>query len=126
VRQSDKDRITVVGAGVTLYEALKAYDELAKEGIAIRVIDLFSVQPIDKETLAAAAKATNGLVVTVEDHYAHGGIGDAVLGALADQRVAVYKLAVRDIAHSGAPDELLDKFGISARHIVAKVKSLLK
>jgi transketolase len=126
LRQSDKDRVTVVGAGVTLYEALKAHDELAKEGITIRVIDLFSVQPIDKETLTAAAKATNGLVVTVEDHYAHGGIGDAVLSALADQRVAVHKLAVRDIARSGGPDELLDMFGISARHIVAKVKALLK
>ncbi len=126
VRQSGKDRVTVVGAGVTLYEALKAHEELAKEGIAIRVIDLFSVQPIDKETLTAAARVTNGLVVTVEDHYAHGGIGDAVLGALADQRVAVHKLAVRDIARSGGPDELLDKFGISARHIVAKVKSLLE
>jgi transketolase len=110
---------------VTLFEALAAHDQLAKDGIAARLIDLFSVQPIDRKTLVAAAKATNGLFVTVEDHYEHGGIGDAVLSALASERVAVHKLAVREIAHSGGPDELLDKFGISARHIVAKVKSVV-
>jgi transketolase len=125
IRQSGKDQVTIVAAGVTLFEALAAHDQLAKEGIAARVIDLFSVQPIDRTTLVAAAKATNGLFVTVEDHYEHGGIGDAVLSALASERVAVHKLAVREIAHSGGPDELLDKFGISARHIVAKVKSVV-
>jgi len=125
VRQSDKDQVTIVAAGVTLFEALAAHDQLSEDGIAARVIDLFSVQPIDRKTLVAAAKATNGLFVTVEDHYEHGGIGDAVLSALASERVAVHKLAVREIAHSGDPDELLDKFGISARHIVAKVKSVV-
>ena len=99
-------------------------EQLAAEGIAIRVIDLFSVQPIDKETLTNAARATNGLVVTVEDHYAHGGIGDAVLSALATEKVSVHKLAVRGIARSGPSAELLDRFGISARHIVEKVKEL--
>ena len=124
VRHSDDDQVTVVAAGVTLFEALSAHQQLAAEGIAIRVIDLFSVQPIDKDTLTTAARATNGLVITVEDHYAHGGIGDAVLSALATERASVHKLAVRGIARSGPSAKLLDRFGISARHIVAKVKEL--
>lgn len=125
VRQSPNDRVTVVAAGVTLFEALNAHETLAKDGINIRVIDLYSVQPIDKETLAASAKATGGLVITVEDHYPHGGIGDAVLSALSGDGVKVHKLAVTGIARSGQPEELLDMFGISARHIVANVKSVL-
>jgi transketolase len=124
VRQSGQDRATIVAAGVTLFEALKAHDELARQGIAVRVVDLFSVQPIDKETLAKCAKATGGVVVTVEDHYAHGGIGDAVMAALAPEPVQVHKLAVRAIPRSGGPEELLDRFGISARHIVEQIKSL--
>lgn len=126
VKQSDADQVTVVGAGVTLFEALKAYDELAKEGIAIRVIDLFSIRPVDKDTLVAAAKATNGKVVTVEDHYPVGGVGDAVLSALAEEgNVKVRKLAVREIARSGPSAVLLEKYGISASHVVAAVKELL-
>jgi transketolase len=125
VRQSDFDRVTVVAAGVTLFEALKAYEQLGQQGIAIRVIDLFSVRPIDAQTLQASARATNGLVVTVEDHYEHGGIGDAVLSALATEGVRVHKLAVRSIPRSGQPEELLDRFQISARHIADKVRSLV-
>ena len=113
VRQSDDDQVTVVGAGVTLFQALEAHGQLAAEGIHIRVIDLFSVQPIDSGTLISAARATGGRVVTVEDHYAHGGIGDAVLSALATEDAKVHKLAVRGIARSGQSDELLDRFGIS-------------
>ena len=124
LRQSGNDRIAIVAAGVTLYEALAAADALAEEGIAARVIDLFSVQPIDKAALAQAAEATGGNVITVEDHYAHGGIGDAVLAALAEQKARVRKLAVRSIARSGKPSELLDKFGISARHIAAAAKDM--
>ena len=123
LRKSDKDRALVVAAGVTVFEALAAYDSLQKEGIAVRVIDLFSVQPIDGAELAASAKAAGGVVITVEDHYAHGGLGDAVLGALAREPVKVTKLAVREIAHSGKPRELLDRFGISANHIVGAVKA---
>lgn len=126
LRQSDSDRLTIVAAGVTLFEALKACDQLKGEGINVRLVDLFSVQPIDREGLIAAAKATGGRVLTVEDHYAHGGIGDAVLAALADQRVSVEKLAVRKIPHSGTPEELLDKYGISAAHIVEAAKRLAK
>ena len=125
VRQSPDDKALVVGAGVTLFEALEAADSLAKEGIAVRVIDLFSIQPVDKALLVESAKAVGGKVVTVEDHFPHGGVGDAVLGALAEEPgVVVKKLAVTEIARSGTPEELLDKYGISARHVAAAVKSL--
>jgi transketolase len=124
LRQTDSDHAVVVGAGVTLYEALKAHDELQKEGIGIGVVDLFSVQPVDRDTLLDCCRSSRGRVITVEDHYAHGGIGDAVGAALAGESVAVHKLAVREIPRSGKPDELLDRFGISARAIAAKVRSL--
>jgi transketolase len=120
VRQSDHDVATVIGAGVTLFEALKAYDTLAGEGVAIRVIDLYSLQPIDANTLITAARET-GRLISVEDHYPSGGIGDAVARAIAPIGMTVQRLAVGRIPRSGKPDELLDTFGISARHIVAAV-----
>ncbi|MBI3697863.1 MAG: transketolase [Acidobacteria bacterium] len=126
LRQSGQDRVTLVAAGVTVFEALKAHERLAAEGIAVRVVDLYSVQPIDREALRQAARATGGRVMTVEDHYAHGGIGDAVLAALAEDRVEVHKLAVREIPRSGKPEELLDRFGISANAIVAKAKAVVE
>jgi transketolase len=122
LRRSDSDTATVVGAGVTLYEALKAHEQLQKEGINIRVIDLYSLQPIDANALIAAGRET-GRLITVEDHYPSGGIGDAVARAVAPAGLVVTRLAVREIPRSGQPDELLDKFGISARHIVAAVRS---
>ncbi len=124
LRESNDDRALVVAAGVTVFEALAAYDELKKTGIAIRVIDLFSMQPIDADTLVAAARAAKGNVVTVEDHYAHGGIGDAVAACMSTERFLVKKLAVREIPRSGKPKELLDRFGISARHIMDAVTAL--
>ena len=123
LRQSNADVATVVGAGVTVFEALKAHDQLAAEGIAIRVIDAYSVQPIDARTLLESATATKGVVITVEDHYAAGGIGDAVSEAIAAGGFAVRRLAVREVPRSGQPDELLDRYGISARHIVDAVRS---
>jgi transketolase len=122
LRRSDQDAATVIGAGVTLFEALKAHDTLAAEGVAIRVIDLYSLQPIDAETLIAAGRET-GRLITVEDHYASGGIGDAVARAVAPVGFAVTRLAVGAIPRSGKPEELLDAFGISARHIVAAVQA---
>ena len=122
LRQSDGDVATVATAGVTVFEALKAYDQLKKDGIAIRVVDVYSVQPIDATTLRDAARASNGVVITVEDHYAAGGIGDAVSEALAPAGVVVRRLAVREIPRSGQPDELMDRYGISARHIVDAVR----
>lgn len=125
LRRSGDDRALVVGAGVTVYEALKAYDELAKEGIHVRIIDLFSVQPVDREALVTAAHDCGGRVVTVEDHYAHGGIGDVVLAAICGTDVRIRKLAVREIPRSGKPAELLDRYGISARHIVEAVRAIV-
>jgi len=124
LRQSDADVVTVVGAGVTVFEALKAYDTLKAAGTSIRVIDAYSIQPIDRDGLVAAGRATNGRIVTVEDHYAHGGLGDAVSEAVWDQGFRVKRLAVREIPRSGTPDELLDRYGISARAIVAAVNEL--
>ncbi|HJT89731.1 MAG TPA: transketolase [Bryobacteraceae bacterium] len=125
LKRSEQDRALIVAAGVTVAEALGAYEQLASSGIPARVIDLFSVQPVDRQELIASARACGGIVVTVEDHYAHGGLGDAVLAALAQERVKVNKLAVTGIAHSGKPAELLNKFGISAGHIVQAVKQAL-
>jgi transaldolase len=125
LRKSDQDRALIIAGGITVFEALAAQDQLQKENIPVRVIDLFSVQPIDREELIASARATGGIVVTVEDHYEHGGLGDAVLSALAEERVEVHKLAVRQIAHSGKSAELIEKFGISSGHIVNAVKSAL-
>jgi transketolase len=122
LRQSDADVATVATAGVTVFEALKAYDELKKDGIAIRVIDVYSLQPVDSATLREAARATNGAVITVEDHYAAGGIGDAVSEAIAPAGMSVRRLAVREIPRSGQSDELMDRYGISARHIVEAVR----
>jgi len=125
LRQSDNDRALVVAAGITVFEALAAYDELAREGIAVRVVDLFSVQPADRGTLAASARAAGGRVITVEDHYAHGGIGDTVAAALAEERARVLKLAVGRVPRSGKPEELLERYGISARHITEAVRGLM-
>ena len=121
LRKSDRDIATVVAAGVTLHEALKAYDELKKEGIPVRVIDLYSVKPMDEATLREAANTT-GLIVTVEDHYPEGGIGEAVRSALTPLSVPVYSLAVRKEPRSGSPEELLDYEEISQKAIVSKVK----
>ena len=126
LRQSDKDVATVVAAGITLHEALKAHDLLAGDGIAIRVVDAYSVQPIDRDGLIAAGKASGGRLITVEDHYAQGGLGDAVSEAVWDQGFSVQRLAVREIPRSGGPEELLDRYGISASAIVAAVTSRLQ
>jgi transketolase len=125
---SNKDRATIVAAGITLHEALKAVDVLAHEDISVRVIDLYTVKPIDAETLADAARATGGRIVVVEDHWVEGGIGDAVLAALAEKgfRDLHYRhLAVRKMPGSGKPAEMLDDAGISTVHIVRAVRALL-
>ncbi|HEY7290305.1 MAG TPA: transketolase [Vicinamibacterales bacterium] len=124
IRQSAQDVATVVGAGVTVFEALKAYDTLKAGGTAIRVIDLYSLAPVDREALVAAARATGGHLITVEDHYAAGGVGDAVAEAVADAGFTVHRLAVREIPRSGKPEELLERFGISATHIVTAVREV--
>jgi transketolase len=127
VRQSPKDKVTLIGAGVTLHNCLAAADTLAQKKIAARVIDLYSVKPVDVKTLREAARATKGRLVIVEDHYPQGGIGAAVLEALAlDPPLYVAHLAVKGLPGSGKPEELLNAAGISARHIVAAATKLLQ
>jgi transketolase len=117
----------VIGAGITLHEALKAADQLKSQGTAIRVIDLYCVKPLDGKAIAEQIAATDGGLVTVEDHWPEGGIGEAVIAALAKCGIAPAKfrlLAVNGMPRSGKPDELLDAFGISARHIADAVREL--
>ncbi len=125
LRQSAQDVATVIGAGVTVFEALKAYDRLKAEGTSIRVVDLYSLAPVDAAGLIAAARATGGRLITVEDHYPAGGVGDAVAEAVAGAGFTVHRLAVREIPRSGKPDELLEKYGISASHVVTAVREVM-
>ena len=129
LRQSASDQVTAIAAGVTLYEALSASDQLKAKGTGLRVIDLYCVKPLDVAAIAENVRATSGRLIVVEDHYREGGIGEAVLAALCEAGVplaGVRHLAVDRMPHSGPPAELLDKFGISARHIVAAAEQLLK
>ena len=125
LKSSKKDLVAVVAAGVTLYEALKAYGILEQDGIAIRVIDAYSVKPIDQETVVTAAKETNA-IVTVEDHFFEGGLGEAVKSVLAESGAPVYSLAVTKMPKSGKPEELLAYEEIDAAAIVAKIKTIIK
>jgi transketolase len=133
LKKSDKDRVAVIAAGITVHEALKAYATLSAAGIAVRVIDAYSVKPIDRETLQQAAADTGGRLIVVEDHWAEGGLGDAVLEAFSSTGGAprgvmlptVLKLAVRKMPGSATPAQLLAAAGIDAEHIVKAVRSLL-
>jgi transketolase len=127
LRRSGQDKATLIGAGITLHECIKAHEQLQKNGINVRVIDLYSVKPIDTKTLNEAAKETP-LLIVVEDHWPEGGLGDAVLEVFATAKgnlPRVVKLAVKSMPGSGTPDELIDAAGISARHIVETVRSLV-
>ncbi|MBI3379370.1 transketolase [Candidatus Gottesmanbacteria bacterium] len=131
--RNDNKKVIIIAAGITLYEALKAQEELGKEGIEAIVVDCYSIKPIDKKTLIDLIKPsttnyqpiTN--IITVEDHWFEGGLGDAVLNVYAtEQKVKVYKLAVTKLPHSGKPAELLEYEGISTKGIVSKVKEILQ
>src|SRR5258706_6256019 len=128
VRQSAKDRVTLIGAGVTLHSCLDAADALAAKKIPARVVDLYSVKPVDVKTLREAVRVTKGRLVIVEDHYPEGGLGAAVMEALAADGLPnkIAHLAVRGLPTSGKPDELMNAAGISARHIVAAATKLLQ
>lgn len=124
LRQSDADAATIVAAGITLHEALAAYELLAEKGIRVRVVDCYSVKPMDRDALVEAARLT-GLVVTVEDHYAEGGLGEAVGSALAASGATLVTLAVRKMPRSGKPGQLLEFEEISRLAIAAAVMSHL-
>lgn len=126
IRSSKNDVVTIIATGITIPEAIKAYGELKKENIFIRIIDAYSIKPVDKKTILESLQQTQQKVlITVEDHYEHGGLGDNVLSAVAEEGVKVIKMAVTKISHSGTTDEVLDDAGINARNIIKKVKSLI-
>lgn len=124
VRSSEQDQVTVAAAGITLHEALSAHSQLKAQGILARIIDLYSIKPLDTETLQAAARETQA-VITVEDHYQAGGIGEAVKATLVNQSTPIYSLCVTKVPHSGRPKQLLAYEQIDAAAIVEKVKTLL-
>ncbi|CAG9793518.1 unnamed protein product [Diatraea saccharalis] len=127
VRESGKDKVLLIGAGVTLHEAVAAADKLKEEGVEVRVLDPFTIKPLDEAAVVKHARAVGGRVVVVEDHYQAGGIGEAVMSALALERDVIVKhIYVREVPRSGPPAALLDKYGISAPHIVAAAKAILK
>jgi transketolase len=128
LRSSEDDDVALIGAGITVHEALRAADVLAEDGITARVIDLYSIKPLDAETLAAAVEATGGRLLTAEDHWPEGGLGEAVLTAVAgtDDPPRVVSLAVRGMPRSGKPDELLSAAGIDAEHIAAAARTLVR
>ena len=126
IYQSENDQILIISGGVTVHEALKAAKELKNDNISVRVIDLFTVKPIDKDAILLNAKQCDSKIITVEDHYAEGGLGEAVLSVVAEERgIFVKKLAVTDIPRSGTPAELLDYYNLSAKSIIKVVKKLI-
>ncbi len=125
LKSSKSDRAVIVAAGITVHESLRAYEALKEENIMVRVVDLYSIKPLDADTLVHAARDT-GAVITVEDHFAEGGLGEAVLSALAGTGVPVHCLAVRKMPRSGKPEELLDYEGISFRGIMEAVRGIVK
>lgn len=124
VKQSDSDTCLLIGAGITLHECLKAYDVLKGEGINVRVFDPFCIKPLDVKGIIANAKACGGKVVTVEDHYPEGGLGEAVLSAVAmEAGIRVKRLAVTGLPRSGPSAALMDMFGVSSKHVIDAVKN---
>jgi transketolase len=129
IHQSENDRLTIVAAGITLHEALKAYDQLKSQRVTVRVIDAYSVKPMDEETLLAAAQEAGNTFIVVEDHWPEGGLGDAVIDVFTQRdgpMPQVVKLAVQSMPGSGTPAELMEEAGISAHHIVEAVNALLQ
>lgn len=126
LRQQENDHVTVVASGVTVHEALKAADQLRDEQIGITVIDAYSIKPLATELIREAARKTNNTVITVEDHYYEGGLGEAVAAAMSEDRIAVRRVAVSSLAHSAKPEELMARFGIDAAGIVAEVHHTLE
>jgi transketolase len=126
LRRSNKDVLTIAATGITVFEALKAADQLKAENINIRVVDCYSINPIDKETLTNCLRETQKpILITIEDHFVHGGMGDFAAAALADLDIPyqIEKMAVSKISQSGKMDQLLDDAGIDAAHLVEKIRN---
>ena len=127
VKKSGNDQILVIGGGVTLHESISAATELAKSGVGVRVLDLFTVKPLDKEAIIKNAKECGGRILVVEEHYYEGGIGEAVTAAVSEERDIIVKhIAVPRVPRSGTPTALLDYYGLNSKHIVNYVQDTLK
>lgn len=127
MKKANNDKVLIIAGGVTLQESLTAADDLAKSGVGARVLDPFTIKPIDGETIIKNAKEVGGKILVVEDHYYEGGIGEAVLSAVALERdIVVKKIAIPRVPRSGTTAALLDYYGISAKHIVTYVEELIK
>ncbi|KAJ8664523.1 hypothetical protein QAD02_006185 [Eretmocerus hayati] len=127
VRSSGNDQALLIGAGITLHESLKAADILAKSGIHVRVMDPFTIKPIDKKAIIDNAVQTSGRIITVEDHYPEGGLGEAVLSAISEHpNLILRKIAVNEVPRSGKPEELLQMFGIDAQSIAKTTEDFIK
>lgn len=127
VKKSKNDQVLVIGGGITLQEAITAANEVTKSGVGVRVLDLFTIKPIDKEAIIKNAKEVGGRILVVEDHYYENGIGEAVLSAVAQERdIAVKHVAVPRVPRSGTPTALLDYYGLDAKHIVSYIQEALK
>ena len=126
VKSSNKDQALLIGAGVTLHEAMKAADTLKGKGINVRVMDPFTIKPIDKKAIIDNALQCGGKIVTIEDHYPEGGLGEAVLSAVSEQQgIVVRKIAVTEVPRSGKPEELLHRYGIDAASIVKQTENFI-
>ena len=123
IRNSKNDKVTIVAAGIIVHEAIKTADELNKENINVRVIDAYSIKPLDNKTLLQAATETK-TIITVEDHYLEGGLGEAI-SSIVSNRCPVYMLYVNRMPHSGKPEELLSEQGIDKNGIIKKIKEIL-
>ncbi len=124
IRRSEKDVACIVAAGVTLHEALKAYEILAQRNVFVAVIDAYSIKPLDAATVISVAKSSHNRIITVEDHYPEGGIGEAVMSVVRNENIMVQSLAVRRLPRSGKPEELLAFEAIDADAIVSAVQNL--
>lgn len=125
LKKKSGDKAAVIATGICVFEALKAYQKLKEEGVTVRVIDAYSIKPLDEKTIAEEVEQADGKVVVVEDHFPSGGLGNAVASALAGKAFLKH-LAVRELPRSGKPDQLLNKYGISSSHIQEAVKELIK
>lgn len=126
LKQTTHDVVCVVAAGITVFEALKAYKQLSQESISIAVIDLYSIKPLDASTILKVARACHNKVITIEDHYLEGGMGEAVVNALKNTGVEIHTMAVTKLPRSGTPEELIAYEDINAKALIKKVKEVIQ
>lgn len=127
ILSSPKDQVLFIGGGITLQEGITAATLLAQQGVGVRVLDLFTIKPIDRDGIIKNARESGGRILVVEDHYPEGGIGEAVLSAVAEVRdIYLKKVAIPRVPRSGTPSQVLDYYGLTAKHIVNYVLDVIK